>query len=174
MIELIKLLYFMLPAYMANLTPALFKNVLKKWNYPVDFNKKLFGKPILGSHKTIKGIFAGLISAILTAYLQYKFYLKEYSLISYDNWFLIGFLLGFGALFGDCVKSFFKRRLSIKAGKQWIPFDQTDFTIGALVFSSFVYFPGLWNAVLIVLLSAILHVIVNYTGYLIGFKTSKL
>ncbi|KAA0006124.1 MAG: CDP-archaeol synthase, partial [Thermoplasmata archaeon] len=39
----------------------------------------------------------------------------------------------FGALLGDIVESFFKRRVGKERGEDWIPFDQVDFLIGALI-----------------------------------------
>jgi len=41
----------------------------------------------------------------------------------------------FGALIGDIVESFFKRRIGKVRGQDWIPFDQLDFILGALFFS---------------------------------------
>jgi len=41
----------------------------------------------------------------------------------------------FGALIGDIIKSFFKRRIGKKRGQDWIPFDQIDFILGVLFFS---------------------------------------
>lgn len=174
MMQILQLIYFMLPAYLANLTPALFKNFLKNWNTPLDFNKKLHGKPILGINKTIKGTIIGISFAILTAYLQYKLHPNALSLIDYQNWLAIGFLQGFGALFGDALKSFFKRRFGIKPGKSWMPFDQTDYSIGALAFTSIIFFPGWANAILIVIVSAILHILANLVGYVLGIKKTKL
>jgi CDP-2,3-bis-(O-geranylgeranyl)-sn-glycerol synthase len=49
------------------------------------------------------------------------------------RWLSLGFLLGLGAMAGDAAKSFFKRRLGIAPGHPWIPFDQIDFQIGALL-----------------------------------------
>ena len=46
---------------------------------------------------------------------------------------LIGFLLGFGALLGDALGSFLKRRLGIGRGKPAPILDQLDFIIVALI-----------------------------------------
>jgi len=110
--QIIKLVYLMLPAYIANLLPDLCKNLIKELNFPLDFNKKFRGKPIFGSHKTFKGFVIGILGSIIVAYFQFRFSLfsQSYNIINYDSWFLIGFLQGFGALFGDAIKSFFKRR----------------------------------------------------------------
>ena len=43
------------------------------------------------------------------------------------------FSLCFGALIGDIIESFFKRRIGKNRGEDWIIFDQLDFIIGALI-----------------------------------------
>jgi len=47
---------------------------------------------------------------------------------------LPGFLMALGALVGDSVKSFFKRRVDIAPGESWLFFDQLDFFLGASLF----------------------------------------
>src|SRR5437773_6411567 len=54
-------------------------------------------------------------------------------LVAYEDWPLLGVLFGAGAMAGDSAKSFFKRRLGVEPGRPWIPFDQLDFVLGALV-----------------------------------------
>ena len=45
------------------------------------------------------------------------------------------FSLCFGALGGDIIESFFKRRTGKDRGEDWIPLDQLDFILGVLFFS---------------------------------------
>ena len=86
-------------------------------------------------------------------------------ILDYRMWLLIGFLMGFGALLGDLIKSFFKRRISIKPGGKFVPFDQTDFVIGALALTM-LFFKLSWQVFLLsLLLSFILHIIVNHISY---------
>ena len=47
----------------------------------------------------------------------------------------ITFSLCFGALCGDIIESFFKRRIGKNRGENWIILDQLDFILGALMFS---------------------------------------
>ena len=163
---------------MANMAPVLFKRI-KFLNYPVDFNYKWRGKPLFGSHKTLRGFFFGTIVAIITAYLQKWLFvnnhLKTISILDYSagNILLIGFLLGFGALLGDLIESFFKRRSKIKPGKPWIPWDQLDFVIGALVLLSLVYIPEASVIVFLLVAVPILHLLVNYIGYCLKIKKNK-
>ncbi len=149
-------IWFMLPAYAATIVPF-YARKINFLNYPI--NKKLFGQ-----NKTYRGFFFGIAWAIFIAYLQVELYTKYFvvkalSIVLYDriNYFLFGFLLGFGALFGDLVKSFFKRRLNIKEGKSWFPFDSIDYVLGALLYISFLFVPSIEHIIGIIILSTMLH-----------------
>lgn len=167
---ILKALYFFLPAYFANMSP-----VLLKWipfaNIPV--NKKLFGK-----NKTWRGLLVGTLVGGLVFGIQrlvHNYEFQSLAIIDYTDFsLLLGFLMGFGALFGDLVKSYYKRKAGIKAGYPWIPFDQIDFVIGGLVIGFFIYVPPAEVALLLLIISPLLHVIVNYIGFLFGINGSKL
>ncbi|MBI2564951.1 CDP-archaeol synthase [Candidatus Woesearchaeota archaeon] len=169
--EIIKPLYFLFPAYFANMAPVFVSKVFKK-NWPLDFGKKYKNLRILGSHKTIQGFVGGVFISTLAGWLQYA-YSPQNWLLYFDSGLLIGFLQGFGALTGDAVKSFFKRRINIKPGQPWIPYDQIDYVIGALLFSSFVYFVGWWQFMFLIIVSALLHIAVNHIGYWLGIRDVK-
>lgn len=173
---LIKIILFLLPAAIANMAPIVFKKV-NFLNYPIDFNKKFLGKPLLGNHKTFRGFFFGIICAIIVVYLQAYFYefIKDYSIVRYSeiNILFFGFLMGFGALLGDSIKSFFKRRIKINPGKVWMPFDQIDWIIGAYAFS-LIYVKMDWIFFISLLVFGFFgHLITNYVGYKIGLKKNK-
>lgn len=156
---IIKALWLFLPAGIANLVPPLVKKI-DFLDLPI--NSKLFGK-----HKTYRGFLFGLLAAILTTWIQQQAD-SSYNLINYDGQVVtIGFLMGFGALFGDLVKSYFKRRFNIKPGQSWLFFDQTDWIISAILFSLplgvfeyQIYLTGLISY-------GFAHIIVNYLGYLL-------
>ena len=86
------------------------------------------------------------------------------------------FLLSCGALLGDLVKSFFKRRLDKQRGEEWLIADQYDLVVGAFVMvllfnPSWVFSPinpaiALW----IIVATPLLHRGVNIIGYLAGVK----
>jgi CDP-2,3-bis-(O-geranylgeranyl)-sn-glycerol synthase len=154
---------------------------LRRFNYPVDFGLRFRGKRILGSHKTIRGFVVGTIAAILGVNLQIFLYQNlewqqailpvNYSLI---NPVILGFLLGFGALLGDAVKSFFKRQANIEPGKSWAPFDQVDFILGG-IFLSYFYYPLAWHHYLfIIFMWIIIHPTISFLGYLLKFKRSPI
>jgi CDP-2,3-bis-(O-geranylgeranyl)-sn-glycerol synthase len=175
-LEILKIFWFFLPAGIANMSPVLFK-WLNFLNYPVDFGKKLNKKPILGKNKTFRGLITGVLMSIIFTYIQILLYpnTKYISLINYSetNFIFLGFLLGFGALFGDLTKSFFKRQLNIKPGKSWIIFDQLDWIIGAIVFTIFYIKLSVAQILIAIILFGILHPIVNLIGYLIKIKKNK-
>lgn len=170
---ILQALYFALPMYLANMAP-----VLMKWlpvlDIPMDGGKKWRGKPLLGKNKTWRGFFVAIIFAVITIYVQQYFSdgTGAVNLIDYnrpDIW-LLGGLLGAGAIIGDAVKSFFKRQSGRPPGSKWFPFDQLDFVIGGLLLGSIIYFPG-WPVVLIILIATpALHMLVNFIAYKIGIK----
>ena len=176
LILILQSVYLMLPAYFANMAPVFFRKI-NFLDYPIDFNKKLKNKEILGKHKTFRGVLFGVLLALIISYIQYSLYrlnfFKNISILNYSNWVLIGFLLGFGALFGDLVKSFFKRRFEIPSGKPWIPFDEIDFVIVALAFISFykILIFEIYLAILIA--SPLLHILINHIAYYTKIREGK-
>ncbi|MBW2999309.1 CDP-2,3-bis-(O-geranylgeranyl)-sn-glycerol synthase [Candidatus Woesearchaeota archaeon] len=175
---ILQTIYFMVPAYFANMAPVVTKNIFKKLAIPVDFNKKLGGKPIFGSHKTIRGLIMATIFGIIFFQIQKWLYVipffQKISLINYSEYsILLGFLLGFGAIIGDLVESFFKRRVNRKPGSPWIPFDQLDYTIGALLFASIVYLPSWQVIVAAIIINFFLHIIANHITYYLGITKVK-
>jgi CDP-2,3-bis-(O-geranylgeranyl)-sn-glycerol synthase len=170
--------WFILPAGIANITASLSRYI--PWlNYPVDFGRHYRGKRLFGDHKTWRGIVFGTLVGLLFFWLQqclYKFgFFQEISLFDYSqaDW-LTGFLLASGAVWGDVVKSFFKRQVNIAPGRPWIPFDQVDYTLGAIILTSLIYFPGWGTAVFIVIFGFVLHILFNLIGYVLRLQRNKL
>jgi CDP-2,3-bis-(O-geranylgeranyl)-sn-glycerol synthase len=92
-------------------------------------------------------------------------------LVYYPELFvLFGFLAGFGAIFGDLLKSFFKRRVGIRSGGAWPVFDQLDFIIGFFAFTYLIVWPMPEVVITIMLITLILHPLTNIVSYLLGFK----
>jgi len=163
---LLQLLYLMIPAYVANMAPVIAKRL--PWNYPMDFGLSIGGKRIFGDHKTWKGFIIGVSIAVIAGYIMSKTYWPfNFSALQWSA------LAGAGALLGDALKSFFKRRVGIKPGHPWIPFDEIDYSVGALALGSIVFFPGWLNAVLVIFISAIGHIAVNHTAYYLKIRDEK-
>jgi len=167
----------MMPAYFANMAPVIVKNLFKFLAIPIDLNKKINNKPMFGKNKTFRGLIFGVLFAIVIGFVQFILYrfdfFKNISFFDYSNWLIFGFLMGFGAIFGDLIESFFKRRLNIKPGQSFVPWDQLDFVIGALISVYFVFrfdFKILITACLISFLS---HVIINHMSFYLKFRDTK-
>ena len=161
---ILQLFYHFLPAYFANMTPV-FARQIKILDWPI--NEKLFG-----SHKTWRGMIFGIIAAILISFIQLQLQL-DIQLYNYNSWFLFGFLMGAGALLGDLIKSFFKRRAGIKPGQRWIPFDQMDFIFGAIIFSAPLFFVGFINSLVAITLTFFLHVATNHAAFYLKIRKEK-
>ncbi len=173
------ILWFFLPAGFGNIAPiiAAKTNALQKYSFPLDFNKKFRKKRIFGDHKTIRGLIAGISVGIITACLQVAIFnhwqfIRSMSLVDYNelNPLLFGFLASFGALFGDAVKSFFKRQLNIPSGKSWFPFDQIDYILGGILLTSIYIRLSLRLYILLFIIWFFLHPLSTFIGWLLRLK----
>jgi len=178
---IISCIYFFFPAYVTNMTPPLIKkaglfNFLDK---PVDFNKKFLGQFVFGCHKSWRGVIFGILNGILFFWFQvwlYQFpFIKNISFLNYSgiNILLFGFLISTGAVFGDLIFAFLKRRLRMKPGQRFIPFDQTNYVIGAFLFlNPFLELDiSIWLSVFII--TFFLHITVNRLGFHLGLHKNK-
>ncbi|MCL5100897.1 MAG: CDP-2,3-bis-(O-geranylgeranyl)-sn-glycerol synthase [Candidatus Marsarchaeota archaeon] len=148
---------YILPAYVANGAPVIFGG-----GTPIDLNRKFKGRPILGKHKTIRGLIAGLLSGFLIAGVESIF--LHYMLV-------IGILLSIGAMFGDIVGSFIKRRFEVREGNSVPLMDQYMFFVFALLFAfPLGNMPNLFGLVFIVLLTGLLHKTTNMIANRIHVK----
>lgn len=166
---IISALYFFLPAYFANMCPVIAGKLRLPLGHPIS-------KRFLGSNKTWRGFYAGYLGALvilaLQLFVQKEQLLTSYALLDYQNINLFGyaFLFGIGAITGDALKSFFKRRIGIKPGAPWFPFDQLDFVIVALLFL-WPFYKLPWEQILVLLIvTPILHLSVNVLAYKLGIK----
>ncbi|HEX7042838.1 MAG TPA: CDP-archaeol synthase [Patescibacteria group bacterium] len=171
---LLQTIWLGLPGAISNMAPPiaakLFPNFLKS---PIDMSKSFRGKRLFGDNKTIRGLFIGILLGEVAFLIQqmlagYAFFVSL-NIIAYNSlpWYF-GFLFGIGALGGDLIKSFAKRQFGIPAGHTWIPFDQIDWIIGLLVV--LLIFVKLPLSIIItgLTLGLILHIVVKFTGFLLG------
>lgn len=189
-LTVLEALWLLLPAFLSNMLP-----VFVGGGTPIDFGRTWKdGKPILGPGKTWRGLLlAPLVAAVLTGGLRWLVLntawgdVADWSTWGPDGWwFLVAYALGLGALVGDAVKSFFKRRTGRERGAQWPGFDQLDFVVGSLLFALLVtsvlaaagvtdgnlFFEDFtWPRLLVLLvLTPALHLGVNFLGYKLGLK----
>lgn len=169
-------LWLFLPAGIANMAPVLVNKIplVNQWNTPMDFNASWRGVRVFGPHKTWRGLLSGVVFASLFAALQYFVYSPYVT--SLTQAMLLGGLLGFGALLGDAIASFFKRQRRLPSGAPWVPVDQTDYIVGGLLvsyplISSWLSIGGF---IAIILIYTGLHFLMSYIGYRLGFKSQPI
>jgi CDP-2,3-bis-(O-geranylgeranyl)-sn-glycerol synthase len=154
---LLNALKFILPAYCANAAPVIFGGGL-----PLDFGKVFYdGRPIFGRNKTFKGFFFGIAVGTIVG-------LVESLLFEYPVHF--GFLLSLGALTGDLLGAFLKRRLGIPPGKMLPIIDQIDFVAGALIFSTPLNILSPELAIIVLVITPPVHLFTNFAAHKIGLK----
>ena len=169
-------LYFILPAYFSNGAGLVFGGGM-----PVDFGKSdKNGVRWIGDGVTWKGLIGGTLIGIITGIIQglaapyilsnFGQFITTPIITNVSEGILIGFLLGFGALLGDALGSFLKRRIGIGRGQPAPILDQLDFLIVALILVSFVVKLDWLFIILAIVLTLIIHLLANTIAYLLGLK----
>ena len=132
----------------------------------MDMGKKFSdGRRILGDGKTTRGFAGGLIVGTIVGLLQG---IAEAPL---GEHLLLGFLLALGALLGDLVSSFIKRRLDIERGGAAPGLDQLGFAVVALILATPVKVLT-WQAIAVILIiTPPIHLATNFVGYKLGLKS---
>jgi len=162
----------MMPAYVPNPVAAFLGG-----GTPIDGGKKYRdGRRIFGDGKTWRGFVAGVAAGIVVGILQILVYdAAGFSRLP-ELTVPVVCILSFGALFGDLVKSFFKRRLGKDRGAPWLIADQYDLVIGSLLllllfeYSWVVAYITLPVLFWIIVVTPLLHRAVNIIGYIAGIK----
>lgn len=151
---------FIFPAYCANAVP-----VLAGGGLAIDFGKSMWdGRPIFGKNKTFRGFFAGLIVGTVAG-------VAESLIFNYPVAF--GLMLSLGALFGDLVGAFVKRRLDVPPGGLLPVVDQVDFILGAILFSLPLSMVLSWESVVTVLIiTPPIHLLTNFVAYKLRLKSN--
>lgn len=174
MIILITAIWLMLPAYLPNNCAVLFGG-----GTPLDFGRTFQdGRRMLGDGKTFRGTIAGTVCGIFIG-LGLNLIAPSLGLPTFGTgWGQLPVLVGlsFGAMLGDIVAAFFKRRLGLKRGAQLFVVDQLDFVIGAWVLTLILapewFMENFTPAIIIIVLiiTPVLHRLTNIIGYRIGAK----
>lgn len=142
---MLQLIIFILPAYFANSVP-----VLLGGGRPIDGGRKLDDRQrLFGDGKTVRGFFAGVASGVAVGALEgiflpgtaWDIYAAAggtgllAGLDAGATYVLAGLLLGCGAMAGDLLGSFIKRRQGLSRGKPSLAMDQLLFLALALLFA---------------------------------------
>ena len=181
-------LWFFLPAFVANPSAVLWGG-----GRPMDFGRVARdGERLLGDGKTWRGLFGGTLSG---AALGFLLALPFAILAPASSWsfgapssdpgpsLLVALgasaVLALGALLGDVVGAFIKRRRRMPRGAKAPGLDQYDFVVGGLLLSLLIsgwsvprFFSGdaWWGLLGIILITPALHRAVNILGYRMGKK----
>ena len=181
-------IWLMLPAYVANMLATLVGG-----GAPVDGGRVWRdGRRVLGDGKTWRGL---LLPPLLTVPIVWLLRLLADARplgLALDGfgpsvwWIAITLALATGALLGDMLFSFLKRRRGMPPGSRWLGPDQLDFVLGAwvlgLAVATLLHGMGLtpenwflsaweWTSMLIAaVLTPGLHLAVNFIGFKIGAK----
>lgn len=183
---ILQALWLILPAYIANASALLIGG-----GKPIDSRKTWKdGKRILGDGKTWQGLFVGTFIGMTSGFglsVAAKYIAStDYNFLHFENLDFEGFplmipiifSLCFGALIGDIIESFFKRRIGKDRGENWFLFDQIDFILGALlfgfVFSLLLQMFGItsynwfvktlypWHVLLLLIITPFFHLFANF------------
>lgn len=150
-------LLFIGPSYFANAAPLVFGG-----GSALDRGRKFFdGRPLFGSHKTLRGVIAGIIAGTIIGFAE--------SLVDYRLAYA-GFAISVGAVSGDLFGAFLKRRLKVEPGRSFPFLDQLDFVLGGLLFGYALFPIPLLSVLIVALITPPIHLATNYGAYLLGLK----
>jgi CDP-2,3-bis-(O-geranylgeranyl)-sn-glycerol synthase len=170
--------WFIFPAYVANAIP-----VLVGGGTPVDLGRNFpDGRRLFGDGKTIRGLGGGLMAGTLTGIFQA--FISNWVIENLESVVVLSaisvetlryvpsraFLISLGALLGDLLGSFIKRRIGLRRGAPAPLLDQLAFLLGALIVVSFSFPFQLEYAIILVILTPLIHLAANMISYLIGLK----
>jgi CDP-2,3-bis-(O-geranylgeranyl)-sn-glycerol synthase len=170
----VEALWIILPAYAANgLVPLV---GLRKGLHPIDGGRSFRGGRILGDGKSWEGLILGavigmvigIVEMLAFPYLPWGASPVPLEIVAMTP--LLGFLIGLGAMVGDAVGSFIKRRIGLRRGDSAPILDQDDFVVGALVFASIVVTVSFGWLVLLLILTPVFHYIASFIGYKVKVK----
>ena len=176
-------LWLMLPAYIANA----FATLPKGRGPPMDFGRiwKRDGRRVLGPSKTWSGFFAagfgampfGVLEAWLILLAPPNLRIVPVLAPTVVDAIPLAAILSFGAMIGDALGSFVKRRLGRESGARALVLDQLPFVLVPIALG-FAFYPSLfvsvfghWEAVLwLIVITFGLHAAFNWIGFKAGLK----
>lgn len=176
---LLQSFWFFLPAYVANPAAVLFGG-----GRPVDGGRVLAdGQRLLGDGKTWRGFGGGVSMGILVGFAQWGVALAvepELAWGGFPGGVVPIVALAFGALLGDMLGAYLKRRMGRPHGANTPGLDWYDFYLGAFVLliladygfflAHFVRGDAIFGLVLVTVITPLLHRAVNILGFRLGKK----
>jgi len=176
---LLQSFWFFLPAYVAN--PAA---VLLGGGRPMDEGRVLAdGHRLLGDGKTWRGFGGGVFVGIVVGVVQWGVAVAvepELAWGGFPGGLVPLLVLPFGALLGDVLGAYLKRRMGRPRGANTPGLDWYDFYLGAfvlLVLADYGFFlahyvrgDAIFGLVLVTVITPLLHRAVNLLGFRLGKK----
>lgn len=168
---LVEGLWLLLPAYAANGLA-----LIPQGRRPIDRGRSWHGKRLFGDGKTVEGFLFGMLVAVIVSAVQIAEFpflpweLSPVKLTIVPMSLFLGFLLGLGAMTGDLVGSFLKRRLGMERGRPFPVLDQEGFLLVAFLFAAFVVPVKIEWILLYVILTPVFHFLANLIGFRAGLK----
>jgi CDP-2,3-bis-(O-geranylgeranyl)-sn-glycerol synthase len=173
--------WYVLPAYIAN-GFAVFGKFIKS-RHSMDGDHLLRdGQPVFGPGKTWEGFLIGFCSGVLIGFLQvitapylfaiivlYLYLPPELVPVVFVTGILV-VLVALGALVGDLIGSFIKRRLKIARGRPAPILDQLDFLVMAMLMGALITPIPLVLALFLLIVTPLIHLLANIIGYLLKLK----
>ncbi len=182
---IISAIFFILPAYIANGAPTIFG----RGGSPIDGGRvfKYDNRRILGDGKTWRGLYGGFICGVLAGSVEALF--TPQLILFFQsvgiNLILDGpvalarsIVLSVGALLGDLIGSFIKRRIGMKRGQSAVGMDQLGFVITGFVLV-LIFYPWvttipfdlfLLYMVFLIPVTFFVHIGSNIVAYLLRLK----
>ncbi|MDY6771411.1 MAG: CDP-2,3-bis-(O-geranylgeranyl)-sn-glycerol synthase [Candidatus Nanohaloarchaea archaeon] len=171
---IIAAVWTILPAYVPNSAA-----VVTGGGPPIDGGRTWAGCRVLGDGKTWRGAFGGTAAGVVMAFLLNFFRSSAFPIVGARVPVFpvqAAVALPLGAICGDIVASFIKRRMGHERGAAVPLLDQLDFLAGALALA-YIVAPG-WAAewlgrltvAVLVVLTPLFHRMANQIGYRIGLK----
>ncbi len=163
--------WFIAPAYATNAFPPLLRG--KK---PLDIGKSWKGKRIFGDSKTIEGTFGGIFFGV--AFGLFQLFLQSrpegpgvmeaFGIVPLNLALIL--VLSIGAMSGDLIGSFIKRRINVAPGASLLIVDQLDFLAVAFLAAGLFYLPYLESIVFLLIATPIIHITFNWIAWKIKVK----
>jgi len=167
-------LWVMLPAYVPNSAA-----VLGGGGRPIDGGRMYKGRRLLGDGKTWRGMAVGIATGVLVALLLNQLQpaaseLFGFELPVFPLWAIVS--LPTGAMLGDILASFLKRRSGRERGASFPLLDQLDFVVIALLLTVIVapdwalQILSVTVLALVVIITPLIHLGTNALAYSLGLK----
>jgi len=158
-----RLIAIALPCYIANASPVVAAKILRR-THPLDGGARFFdGRRVLGDSKSVEGFVVGVAAGTLTGVG-----LSLGGLLTPGE----GFVLSLGAMVGDALGSFVKRRMGLEPGAPAPLLDQLSFLAVALALYSLTFGPIEAPVVAaLLIITPPLHLLTNIAAYKLGLKS---